>query len=244
MSARVTRYLALFAGLALIVAGVTVPVWMASADIGTIQAAQILYDNQVAHWLYVATVLVSCLLIVPVIVLLAVRLYPLRPALALIGGTTFLFGLALEATGTVSSLARFTGAVTGAMQAEPLWIAIYHSLTTLYLAVGFTGVALIYVAGIILAVALWPYHRLSAILLAVAVVTFIIAFFLPSFYSTIGLGVSIGILGLVYGALGYATADLGRRDAVSLQTEAEPSAARASTTKTTRSRRSRRSRRR
>ncbi|NPV09012.1 MAG: hypothetical protein HPY83_13745 [Anaerolineae bacterium] len=242
MSTRMTRYLALFAGLALIVAGLTVPVWMASPGIGDIQAAQILYDSQAFHWLYVITVIVSCVLIAPVIVLLAVRLYPLRPELSLVGASAFLLGLILEAAGSASSLARFGGAVTGAMEADPLWISIYHSLTSLYLAVDFAGVALIYVAGVLLALALWRHHLISSILLLLAAVVFVVALFLPSFYSTFTLAGSIVIFGLAYGALGYATADLDSREEALQETETEAAGLRSSTT--SRSRRSRRSSRR
>ncbi len=210
MSARVTRYLALFAGVSLIVAGVTIPLWMATPGIGDVQAAQILSDNQVANWIHALTVLLSCVLIAPVIVMLCVRLYRPRPALALFGGTTFLLGLVLEAVGTMSSLARHGGAMVGAAEGNLVWLTLYRSLTTLYLAVDFSGVALIYVAGLLLAVALWRLHRLASYLLGLSIILLVVAGLVPAFFSLTVLAGSITVYGLAYGSLGYAAVDAPR----------------------------------
>jgi hypothetical protein len=217
--------------------------WMAGPDIGPIQAAQILHDNQVANWIFVATALIAFVLIAPIAVLLGTRLYPFRPALTLVGTTTFLLGLVLAAAATLASLARFGGAVTGAMQSDALWIALYHTFTALFVSLGFAGLAMMLVAGIILTAALWPYHRFSAIPLVVAAVAFIVALFLPSFYSTIGVVICLAIFAVGWGGLGYATADLEGYEEVTVE-QAAAAAIGAKPATTTRSRRARRSRRR
>ena len=106
MSARATRFLALLGGFAVIAAALTVPSWLASPGVGVVQAAQILHDNRVLHYLYVSGVLLSGVCMAPVVVLLAVRLYRRQPGPALLGAGAFLFGLVLEAMGGLVSLAR------------------------------------------------------------------------------------------------------------------------------------------
>ena len=208
MSARPLTVLAVVAGLLLILAAVTVPLWMAAPGIGDVQAAQILWDNQMANFTYAVAVLLSCVLITPVIVTLTTRLHAVRPGYAVLTGSVFLFGLVLEAAGTMASLSRWAGAITGTLSGDALWLAIYQSLTMLYLAVDFSGVALIYVAAALYVVALWPLHRPSAYALTASIALLIVGFLLPGFYSTAVLAVSISVYGLAYAALGFAAASL------------------------------------
>jgi len=209
MSARLITVLAVLAGLLLIVAGVTIPLWMAVAGIGDVQAAQILWDNQVANYLYTITVFLSCVLMAPVILVLSFRLYPSRRDFAVLGGVLFLFGLVLEAVGTMSSLARWPVAIPQALTGDATGLALYRTLTRLYLAVDFSGVALIYVAAIIYTIGLWRLHRLSAYLLVVSTALLVIAFGVPALYSTLVLAGSIVVYGVAYGALGQAAIQLG-----------------------------------
>lgn len=249
MSARATRLLALLGGLALIVAGLTVPSWFASPGIGVVQAAQILYDNQVLHLIYVIGLLSSAVCMAPVIVLLAVRLYRRRPGPALLGAGAFLFGLVLETLGALVSLARlgigvsfpeaaYAGAASAVINEDPTWLPLYLSLTATFQITELIGVILVFVGSIALAAALWRRRWYPAAFVAPSVTIFVVALFVPGIWMTTVMAGSFVVLGGAYGAFGYATARLNHRVEINPVTGMEVVG------QTPRSRRSRRSRRR
>ena len=238
-----------FRGLALIIAGLTVPLWMASPGIGVIQAARILQENRWYHWAYGALVPLSAAFMAPVVVLLAVRLYRRRPGPALIGAGAFLLGLVLETVGVLLSLVRFgaaagglnagiSAAVAGAMQDDPAWMPLYLTLTDAYQVFELAGVVLVFLGGLTLALSLWRRQWLPSALMLVSTVTFLAALFVPAIWLTALMAASFVVLGLAYGAFGYATARLNNRVEIDPQTGLEVVG------QTPRSRRSRRSRRR
>lgn len=249
MSARATRFLALFGGLAVIAAALTVPLWLASPGVGVVQAAQILHDNRVLHWLYVIGVLISGVCMAPVVVLLAVRLYRRKPGPALLGAGAFLFGLMLEAIGALVSLARlgvgtsfaeatYTNPAAAVMNADTTWLPLYLSLTATYQLTAAAGVVLVFVGATVLSGFLWRRQWIPVALVVPAVLIFIIALFVPGVWLTTVMAASFVVLGLAYGAFGYATARLNHRVEIDPVTGAE------TVGQTPRSRRSRRSRRR
>jgi len=249
MSARATRYLALFGGLAIIVAGLTVPQWLASPGIGVVQAAQILHDNRVLHWIYVIGVLLSAVSLAPVVILLAIRLYRRQPGPALLGAGAFVFGLVLEVLGALVSLARlgvgtnlpeaeFSGAVAAVMSADTTWLPLYLSLTSTYQLLELSGVILVFVGALALSAALWRRRWVPLAFTVPAIVLFVLALFVPGLWLTTVMAAAFAVLGGAYGAFGYATARLNHRVEIDPDTGAE------TVGQTPRSRRSRRSRRR
>jgi len=249
MSARSTRLLALFGGLAVIVAGLTVPQWLASPGVGVVQAAQILHDNRVLHWIYVIGVLLSAVCVGPVVILLAVRLYRRQPGPALLGAGAFVFGLVLEVLGALVSLARlgvgvsypetgFSGAASAVMSADTTWLPLYLSLTSTYQLLELIGVILVFVGALTLSGALWRRRWVPLAFALPAAIIFIVALFVPGAWLTTVMAASFVVLGGAYGALGYATARLNHR------VEIDPDTGDEIVGQTPRARRSRRARRR
>ena len=215
MSARLIVILAILAGFFLIIAGVTFLLWQppSSATGSTIAMAAHLAEQQTANLLYVVSVYLSGVLFLPVIVMLTIRLYSKRPNAAIVAGTLFGLGYTLEIVATLASLAQWAMAVPEAAQGDPLGIKLLQTLTLQYLAVDFSGVALVYVAAIIYAVALWRLHRAASLLLLSSTGLFVIGFavfpLFPALSSMITAG-SIVVYGLAYIALGQVAVNLER----------------------------------
>ncbi len=249
MSARATRFLALLGGFAVIAAALTVPSWLASPGVGVVQAAQILHDNRVLHYLYVSGVLLSGVCMAPVVVLLAVRLYRRQPGPALLGAGAFLFGLVLEAMGGLVSLARlgvgvsfpeaaYSSPAAAVMNGDTASLPLYLSLSATYQLAAAAGAVLVLVGAVVLAAFLWRRQWVPIALVVPAVLIFIAALFVPGAWLTTVMAASFVVLGLAYGAFGYATARLNHRVEIDPVTGAE------TVGQTPRARRSRRSRRR
>jgi hypothetical protein len=208
MSSRLTMLLASIAGFFLALAGATFFVWQPpSSGAGSIVAmAAHLTDQQGANILYVISVFLSVVLILPVAVLLSIRLYAQRPNTAIVAGSLFVFGNVLEAAATLASLSQWAFAVPEAAKGDPLGMTLYQTLTFQYLAVDFSGVGLIYVAAVVYAVALWRVHRPSSWLLMISTGLLIIGFaavpVVPSISPILTAG-SIVVFGMAYVALGH-----------------------------------------
>ena len=213
MSSKLTMLLASIAGFFLALAGVTFFFWQPpSGAAGSVVAmAAHLSDHQAANLLYVVSVFLSVVLILPVILLLSLRLYTRRPNAAIAAGSLFVFGNILEGVATLASLSQWAFAVPEAAKGDPLGIKIYQTITFQYSAVDFSGVGLIYVAAVVYGVALWRVHRLSSWLLLISTGLLIIGFaavsVVPSISPILTAG-SIVVYGMAYVALGRAAVKL------------------------------------
>ena len=207
MSSRLIMVLAVLAGFFLVLAGVTFLLWQSPSSVaGSVEAMAVhLSDHQKANFLYVISVFLSVVLILPVIVTLTIRLYPKRPNGAIIAGSFFVLGSILETVATLASLSQWAFAVPEASKGDPLGITLYKTLNFQYLAVDFCGVGLIYVAAVIYAFVLWKWHPPSSILLLLSIGLLFIGFaavpIIPAISSFITAG-SIVFYGIAYVALG------------------------------------------
>jgi hypothetical protein len=202
--------LAILAGFFLIVAGVTFLLWQPPSSVtgSTFAMAAHLAEHQAANLLYVISVYLSGALFLPVLLMLTIRLYSKRPNAAIIAGSLFGLGYTLEIVATLASLAQWAIAVPEAARGEPLGVKIFQTLTLQYLAVDFSGVALVYVAAIIYAVALWRLHRAASSLLLTSTGLLVIGFAVVSLFPALSLTIiarSIVVYGLAYIALGQVT---------------------------------------
>ena len=208
MSSKLTLILASIAGFFLAVAGVTFYFWQPpNSTAGSVIAmAAHLSDHRGANLLYVISVFLSVVLILPVVLMLSLRLYTRRPNAAIVAGSLFVFGNILEAVATLASLSQWAFAVPEAAKGDALGINLYQTIALQYLAVDFSGVGLIYIASIIYAVALWELHRPSSWLLIISIGLLIIGFaavpVVPSISPILTAG-SIVVYGLAYGSLGH-----------------------------------------
>ena len=208
MSSKLTLILASIAGFFLAVAGVTFYFWQPpNSTAGSVIAmAAHLSDHRGANLLYVISVFLSVVLILPVVLMLSLRLYTRRPNTAIVAGRLFVFGNILEAVATLASLSQWAFAVPDAAKGDALGINLYQTIALQYLAVDFSGVGLIYVAAVVFAVALWKMHRPSSWFLIISTGLLIIGFaavlIVPSISPILTAG-SIFVYGMAYVALGH-----------------------------------------
>ncbi len=213
MSSRLLMLLAVLAGFFLATSGVTFLLWQPPSTVAgsTVAAAAHLSDHRMANLLYVLSVFLSCVLFLPVILDLTIRLYSKRPNAAIVAGGLFGLGTALEIVATMASLSQWVFAVPEATKGDPLGITLYQTLNLQYLAVDFGGVVLIYGAGVIYATTLWRLHRASSMLLLTSTGLLLIGFIavplVPPISSVIMAG-SIVVYGVAYVTLGRATVGL------------------------------------
>ena len=200
MSAGAIMALATVAGLMLMVAGGSVLFWMAPPGAPDSVTAARLAEGSSANIVYALTVLASCALIAPVLLVLAMRLHPLRPTGTMVGAVLFGLGLVLECVGTMGSLARLPVAARAAA-GDAGALMLFQALTVQYLAVDFSGVGLLYIAGIVYAVALWMVHRPTFWLLVASTALLFLGFAIPSLALPF-LAASIVVYGLAYVLLG------------------------------------------
>lgn len=200
MSARLIIVLAASAGLLLAIAGVSVLFWMAPIGAPDVVAAAALAAGSGANVLYAMAVLVSSVLLAPVLLVLTMRLYSVRPAGALVGVALFGFGLVLECVGTMGSLARIP-VTARAAAGDPGALGLFQALTVQYLATDFAGVALLYVGGIVYAGTLWRVHRATSWMLIASTVLLFLGFAVATLALPF-LAASIVVYGAAYALLG------------------------------------------
>ena len=199
--------LASAAGFFLAIAGVAFFFWQAPGSAaGSVEAmAAHLSDHQGTNLLYVVSVFLSIVLILPVVLILSIRLYARRPTAAIVAGSLFVFGNVLEAVATLASLSQWAFAVPDAAEGNTLGMKMYQTLTIQYLAVDFSGVGLLYVAAVIYTVTLWRVGRSSSWFLMISTGLLIIGFaavpVVPSISPLLTSG-SIIVYGMAYVALG------------------------------------------
>jgi Ca2+/Na+ antiporter len=207
MSPKLTMILASAAGFFLAIAGVAFFFWQPPGNAaGSVEAmAAHLSDHQGTNVLYVVSVFLSIVLILPVVLILSIRLYARRPTAAVVAGSLFVFGNVLEALATLASLSQWAFAVPEAAKGDNLGIRLYQTLTFQYLAVDFSGVGLLYVAAVIYAVTLWRVHRSSSWFLIISIGLLIMGFVAVPIASSISpllTSGSIIVYGMAYVALG------------------------------------------
>ena len=120
MSSKLVMILAVLAGFFLAMAGVTFLLWQPpSSAAGSVQAMAVhLTDHQKANFIYVISVFLSVILILPVILTLTVRLHPKRPNGAIVAGCLFFLGSILETVATLASLSQWAFAVPEASKGD------------------------------------------------------------------------------------------------------------------------------
>jgi hypothetical protein len=128
-----------------------------------------LAQNRTANFVYVASVYLCYVLIIPIIVLLTIHLYPYRPIGAVFAGTLLCLGGGIEMAGTLASLSQWVYVIPEGLQGNAAAIGLFQTLTLQFLLLDFGGVALVYVAAIFFAILLWRVHRLTCYLLLLSV---------------------------------------------------------------------------
>jgi len=204
--------LAILAGLFLAVAGVLFPLAVLPGGVTTQATAQYLAGSQGASLLYVAAVLLSNLLFLPVLVLLTIRLYFKRPGTAIGAGVMIALAILLETIAVLVSLARWSS-IPAAAGGDKTAISLFETIQALFLAIDLPGVLLFYAGAAIYALGLRRMHRPSAVILAVSIALLIAGGLLMAkspAASTLLTAASIIVYGLGYMALGRLATILGR----------------------------------
>ncbi|HEX2912465.1 MAG TPA: hypothetical protein VH186_16775 [Chloroflexia bacterium] len=207
MPKRVVMVLASLAGIFLAVAGILFPVVVFPQAANSIELARHLSNNQFLSLVYVGAILLSNLLIAPVLLLLSLRLYPLKPAIALSAGVVAGTALMLETVAVLLSLARWTWAIPSAAS-DPAAAKMFETLQSLWLFVDLPGAVLFYCAAVIYAAGVWKLHVFSAWSLAASTGLFLLGGLLTPLSALVGAitcAVSIIVYGLAYFALGDLT---------------------------------------
>ncbi len=211
MSANRILILAALAGIFLSISGILFPIAIPSEPLSAGELAHMLQANRLACMIHAGTVLLSGVVFLPVLVQLAVRLYPLRPGTAIAGSSILGVAIFLQTVAVLLSLARWNKVVPLAASGNPEGLLLLDTLQMLWLAVDLPGTALFYVASTVLTVGLWSLDTKAAWSLGISTALFIGAF-LASFISP-GVGTalaaaSIFMYGFSYMMLGYLTTRL------------------------------------
>jgi len=196
MKTRVILVMSWIAGAALFVAGIAFLRGVAPSN-ETDTAIQItrLAENQLSNFVYVAAVYVCYVLFIPVVVILTIRLYAVRPIGSVIAGTFFCLGGGVEMTATLASLSRWVYVIPEGAKGNAAAIGHFQTLTMQFLILDFAGVALVYAAAILYAILLWGMHRPTSYLLLLSTAVLLVG--IPATLVSPDLGMVLSILSIL-----------------------------------------------
>ena len=184
MSKTVILFMVIGAGIFLSIAGVTFFLWQPPAELmQDIQLkAQYMNDRILANFVYVFSVVLSCLLFIPVLICLIIRGNKHYPNTIVAGGTIILLGFLFDMIANLYSLSFWGAAIPESIKGEQFGFVLFKSIESAFLALDFCAVALVYGGAFIFGIGFRKEFKSTSIPMLLSVVFFFMAI-ISGFYS-------------------------------------------------------------
>jgi hypothetical protein len=181
MSRKVILFFSIGAAIFLCVAGIAFFLWMPPAEImqDTQLEAQYMNERFIVNMVYVLSVVLSCLMILPVIICLIIRAYKQYPYTIIIGGTIIILGFLFDSAANLFSLSLWASAIPESIKGDRTGYMLYKSIYFAFMALDFFAVALVYTGALIYGLGLRNASKLISNSMLLSVI-FLFASFLTT----------------------------------------------------------------
>jgi hypothetical protein len=194
MSRKVVLFLSIGAAIFLSTAGITFFLWMPPAELmqDTQLEAQYMNERFVVNIIYVLSVVLSCLMILPVIICLIIRTYKQNPYTIIIGGAIIILGFLFDSAANLFSLSLWASAIPESIKGDKTGYMLYKSIYFAFLALDFFSVALVYTGALIYGLGLRKASKLISNSMLISVIFLFASFSLSPHIRVLSIAFMIG----------------------------------------------------
>jgi hypothetical protein len=194
MSREIILFLSISAAIFLSVAGITFFLWMPPAELmqDTQLEAQYMNERFIVNIVYIFSVVLSCLMILPVIICLIIRLYKQYPYTIIIGGTIIILGFLFDSAANLFSLSLWASAIPESIRGDRTGYMLYKSIYFAFLALDFFAVVLVYTGALIYGLGLRKASKLISNSMLISVIFLFASFLLTPHLRVLSIAFMIG----------------------------------------------------
>jgi hypothetical protein len=207
-SSKSIKILATLSGLGLVFAGLTYILWAPQKNTTLAQQAFYLLGYKRENYLYILSIVLSSIGIIPVIIIMTVKLARKNYVSSIVAGSFFIVGCIMKIIASLASLSRWGYGIYESARGDFLASRIFDTLQVLYVAIDTPASVAINAAGLFYIFIFWNKHRFASLLILFSIIIFIAGLILGKAnpqMSIIFNGGSLMVFGIAYISIGDLT---------------------------------------